>query len=119
MNFRIRICKGVTFGPSGFRFRVGKHATIGRSGLLLFGRHGSMWLPRRQKAAWPWKEGKTPGMKLWDLVTADGKGAYDSKTNQILPLWYYKAKYKRNKPGSCAYQQIRPPRTDGKTNIFI
>lgn len=44
MNFRIRLSKHFSIGPSGLRFKT-KHGSIGQSGLLLHGKAGSVWLP--------------------------------------------------------------------------
>lgn len=46
MNFRIKLTKHLSIGPSGLRL-LGKHGSIGRSGLLLHGKHGSVWLPAK------------------------------------------------------------------------
>lgn len=44
MNFRIKLTKHLSIGPSGLRL-LGKHGSIGNSGLLLHSSRGSVWLP--------------------------------------------------------------------------
>lgn len=98
MNFRIKIAKHLSIGPSGLRFLT-KRGSIGASGLLLHGKGGSMWLPRSKRPF--------PGSKV---TTLDNRYRLDWEKRVMVPTWYWNAKYGQNKPGTKAYQKIIPYR---------